>query len=290
VLAAFVRQRLAQEAHEGDVLLGIAEPLDDILQSTHALGRTVVQIVLAFSAVAIGLAVLVARLVTRPLKQMTREVRRFSRERVIGELPTARHDEVGELARGFHEMQRSVRASMAELQASRERLADQARRDPLTGLHNRAGFLDRLEHSLAAARRNGQALALLFVDLDRFKRVNDRHGHAVGDQALRQAAQRLKASVREVDTVGRLGGDEFVILLEAVADERDAGRVAQALIERFAEPIEVEGIAIALGVSIGISLFPRDGHDVASLMERADEAMYRSKGEAGNRYSVFGSL
>jgi diguanylate cyclase (GGDEF)-like protein len=290
VLGAFVQQRLAPEAREGDVVLGIAEPLDDILQSTHVLGSTMVQIVLAFSAVAIGLAVLAARLVTRPLKQMTREVRRFSAERVIGELPTERGDELGELARGFHEMQRNVRASMAELQASRERLADQARRDPLTGLHNRSGFLDRLEHSLASARRNGHALALLFVDLDRFKRINDRHGHAVGDQALKQAAQRLKTSVREVDTVGRLGGDEFVILLEAVNDERDAGRVAQALIERFAEPIEADGLRIELGLSIGISLFPRDGHDVASLMERADEAMYHSKSEAGNRYSVFGNL
>jgi diguanylate cyclase (GGDEF)-like protein len=290
VLGAFVRLRLAPEAREGEVVLGMAEPLDAILESTRTLGHTVLQIVLAFSAIAIGLAYVVSRLVTRPLKQMTREVRRFSSERVVGELPVARDDELGELARGFHEMQRNVRASMAELQASREHLADQARRDPLTGLHNRAGFIERLEHSLAAARRSGQALALLFVDLDRFKRVNDEHGHAVGDRALKQAAQRLGSVVREVDTVGRVGGDEFVILLEAVHDERDAGRVAQALIERFAEPLSVEGLRIDIGVSVGIALFPRDGHDVASLMERADEAMYRSKSEAGNRYSVFGNL
>ncbi|MEW6705842.1 MAG: diguanylate cyclase [Pseudomonadota bacterium] len=290
VLGAFVQAPLAPEARESEVVLGIAEPLDDILRSARALARETAQIVAACSAVAIGLAILLARLVTRPLKQMTREVRRFSAGSAMGELPTARRDELGELARGFHEMQHKVRASMAELQASREHLADQARRDPLTGLHNRTGFLERLEHSIAAARRQGHALALLFVDLDRFKRVNDLHGHAVGDQALKQAAQRLRSVVREVDTVGRLGGDEFVILLEAVNDERDAGRVAQALIECFAEPVEVGGVPIELGLSVGISLFPRDGSDVASLMERADEAMYHSKSGAGNRYSVFGNL
>jgi diguanylate cyclase len=100
----------------------------------------------------------------------------------------------------------------------------------------------------------------------------------------------MTATVREADTVGRLGGDEFVILLDTLTDERDAGRVAQALIEQFSEPIMVGDIAIDIGLSIGISMFPEDGLDVSSLMQRADEAMYRSKSGSGNRYSVFGSL
>ncbi len=290
VLGAFVRLRLAPDARGGDVVLGIAEPLEDILQSTRVLGRTMLQIVLALSAGAILLAMLAARLVTRPIQQMTREVQRFSSDREVGELPTARDDEIGELARGFQQMQQNVRTSMAELQASREHLADQARRDALTGLHNRAAFIERLEHAIASSRRNGMALAMLFVDLDRFKQVNDRFGHATGDQTLQYVAQLLRRTVREADTVCRLGGDEFVILLESVSDERDAGRVAQALIERFAEPIVVDGAEIDIGLSIGISVYPRDGDDVMSLMRRADEAMYRSKSGSGNRYSVFGNL
>jgi diguanylate cyclase len=289
VLSAFERLRLAPDARGGDVVLGIAEPLDVILRSSRELGRTVAQIVIAISGVAILLALLAARLVTRPINQMTREARRFSTEHLAGELPVERGDEIGELARGFRDMQQSVLASMAELNASRERLAEQARTDPLTGLYNRGSFAERLEHAIAAARRNAQGLALLFVDLDRFKQVNDRHGHAVGDNVLQHVAQRLKSAVRDVDTVGRLGGDEFVILLEGVGDERDASRVAQVLIELFRPPVAVAEARIELGLSIGISVFPRDGQDVNSLMQRADEAMYRSKGGAGNRYSVSGS-
>jgi diguanylate cyclase (GGDEF)-like protein len=289
VLGAFARLRLAPDARGGDVLLGIAEPLDEIVRSTRVLGDTLTQIVFALSAAAIVLAMLAASLVTRPIKEMTREAQRFSSEHVVGELPVRRGDEIGELARGFHDMQHSVLASMEELQASRERLAEQARTDPLTGLYNRASFTDRIEHAIAAARRSGRTLALLFVDLDRFKQVNDRHGHAVGDDVLQHAAQRLKSAVRDVDTVGRLGGDEFVILLEDIGDAQDAGRVAQALIERFGQPVAVGDARIELGLSIGIAVFPRDAQDVNSLMQRADEAMYRSKSAAGNRYSAFSS-
>jgi diguanylate cyclase (GGDEF)-like protein len=179
---------------------------------------------------------------------------------------------------------------MEQLTASRELLAHQALRDPLTHLHNRAAFIERLEQAIAEARRQQRSLALLFLDLDRFKLVNDTHGHAVGDAALVHAARLLRSAVRDTDTVGRLGGDEFVILLEAAGDERDAGRVAELLLTRFAQPLRVGALQIELGLSIGISLYPRDGLDVSSLMQRADEAMYRSKGGAGNRYSVFGDL
>ena len=289
VLGAFQRLRLAPDARGGDVVLGIAEPLDEILRSSRTLGRTVTQIVIAISGVAIALALLAAGVVTGPINQITREARRFSTEHAVGDLPVRRGDEIGELARGFREMQTSVLASMAELHASRERLAEQARTDPLTGLFNRGSFAERLEHAIAAARRSGRGLALLFVDLDRFKQVNDRHGHSVGDNVLQHVAQRLKCVVRDVDTVGRLGGDEFVLLLEGVDVEHDASRVAQALIELFRTPIAVGEARIELGLSIGISMFPRDGQDVNSLLQRADEAMYRSKTADGNRYSVSGS-
>lgn len=289
LLGAFVRLPLGREQDRGFVVLGIAEPLTQILSDTRTLGRTVLQIVVAFSAIAIVLAMFASRLVTRPLNLMTRELKRFSRDHRVGELPTSRQDEIGDLARGFDEMQARIASTMAELDASRNHLAHMARHDTLTGLPNRAVFIDRLEHAILSAKRNGGCLAVLFVDMDRFKHVNDTHGHAVGDDALVQSARLLQSAVREVDTVARWGGDEFVILLEAMDQEHEARRVAQALLDRFSRRMQVGDHSIDLGVSIGISLYPRDAFDAAELIQRADEAMYLSKHRDGNRYSVFGN-
>jgi diguanylate cyclase (GGDEF)-like protein len=288
-LGAFMRMPLGHDETRGFVVLGIAEPLSGILESTRTLARTVLQIVLGFSAIAIVLALFAARVVTRPLNQMTQEVRRFSSDRDPGELPTHRQDEIGELARGFDEMQRRIALTVSELDASRTHLAHMARHDNLTGLANRSVFIDRLEHAILTAKRNGGCLAVLFVDLDRFKHINDTYGHAVGDVALVQAARLLTSCVREVDTVARWGGDEFVILLEAMDEEHEARRVAQTLLDRFGRRMEVSGHALDLGVSIGISMYPRDGFEAAELIQRADEAMYLAKHRQGNRYSVFGN-
>jgi len=288
-LGAFMRMPLGREADRNFVVLGLAEPLSEILESTHMLGRTVLQIVLGFSAVAIVLATFSARLVTRPLNQMTREVKRFSSDHSVGELPTGRQDEIGELARGFDEMRSRIMSTMAQLDASRNHLEHMARHDNLTGLANRSVFIDRLEHAILSSKRTGSCLAVLFVDLDRFKHINDTHGHSVGDVALVQTARLLVSCVREVDTVARWGGDEFVILLEAMDEEHEARRVAQTLLDRFARRMKVGDFHFDLGVSIGISMYPRDAFDASELIQRADEAMYLSKHRQGNRYSVFGN-
>lgn len=289
LLGAFIRLPLARDDARSFVVVGVAEPLSEILASSRTLGLTVLQIVAAFSAGAIVLAVFAARLVTRPLKQMTGEVRRFADDPAQGELPTQRGDEIGELARGFRDMQSRIASTLAELDASRRHLAHMARHDTLTGLPNRAMFLDRLEHAIVQTKRQGGCLAVLFVDMDRFKQINDSYGHAIGDLALVKTARLLKSSVREVDTVARWGGDEFVILLESMDEEHEARRVAQVLLDCFARRMVVDQHAVDLGVSIGISLYPRDAFDAAELIQRADEAMYLSKHRAGNRYSVFGN-
>jgi len=152
-----------------------------------------------------------------------------------------------------------------------------ARLDALTGLPNRMVLLDRLAHALPSAKRRGVQLALLFLDLNNFKQINDALGHGVGDRVLKQVADRLSGAIREGDTVSRLGGDEFVFLLAEVAHVSDAALVADKLISALAEPMGLDDDVLRLTASIGISLYPGDGDEVSVLLDRADRAMYRAK-------------
>jgi len=149
--------------------------------------------------------------------------------------------------------------------------------DALTELPNRVLLLDRLAHAIAYARRHSARLALLFLDLNNFKQINDTLGHAVGDQVLKLAAHRLASSVREADTVSRLGGDEFVILLTEVSQASDAVLIANKVITALGAPSHVGDQVLRLTASIGISIYPDDGEDADTLIDRADAAMYRAK-------------
>jgi diguanylate cyclase (GGDEF)-like protein len=159
--------------------------------------------------------------------------------------------------------------------------------DPLTELSSRALLLDRLEQVLAGAKRHPNVFALLFVDLDGFKQVNDSLGHAAGDQVLRLAAHCFKSSVRETDTVCRYGGDEFVILLPDVSDGHEAGLIAGKLIAALAACREPDA-ARGLTASIGISVYPDDGDDAQALIDRADAAMYRAKERGPGGFVLYG--
>lgn len=174
------------------------------------------------------------------------------------------------------------------LEESEERYRRLAQHDHLTGLPNRALFSDRLHQALAVARRSGGGLALAFVDLDRFKEVNDSLGHAVGDRLLRDAAARIRASLRASDVVGRIGGDEFVVLFLG-AGEAEAARMAAEKIRATLEPpFPVENHSLSISASIGVALYPGDGEDETSLSRSADLAMYESKAAGRNRVTVFG--
>jgi diguanylate cyclase (GGDEF)-like protein/PAS domain S-box-containing protein len=164
-----------------------------------------------------------------------------------------------------------------------EAMAQMAYRDTLTGLPNRVSLADRLTLELAHARRNRELLAICYVDLDGFKQVNDRFGHAVGDEYLRAIAERLRGALRAGDTIARLGGDEFVILLPGLAELRDAQHVARKVLDALSTPITVDGRALDAGASIGIALYPTDGTEPDTLMRRADKAMYRAKAGGGSR-------
>jgi diguanylate cyclase (GGDEF)-like protein len=178
-------------------------------------------------------------------------------------------------------------AYLGSLVLQRGVIERRAEHDGLTGLPNRMLFSDRLSRALAHARRNDLSVAVMFVDLDRFKEVNDSLGHSVGDELLRHAAARMRACVRDEDTVARLGGDEFGLLLPIVTGIDGAVLVADRLIAAFAEPVELGGQPVVVTPSIGISLFPQDGADAEAIIEGADAAMYRAKERGRNTYEIF---
>lgn len=160
--------------------------------------------------------------------------------------------------------------------------------DQLTGLPNRLLLTDRLDHALRTHARNKTQLAVLFVDLDGFKRVNDTLGHAVGDRLLQAIAERFQSLLRSGDTVARLGGDEFVILAEFCPSRSGIARIAEKIVREIARPLSIEQHAIEIQASIGVAIAPQDGSDAATLLNAADQAMYRAKlRRQGGGYSFF---
>lgn len=183
-------------------------------------------------------------------------------------------------------LRRRVGRMLTESRAERH-VNHLAYHDALTDLPNRRLFADQLEQRTESARRKGQPLALLFLDLDRFKLINDSLGHDVGDQLIKSVAQRLMGAVRKSDIVGRLGGDEFTVVVESVTSAQDAALIAQKLIDTMSEPFTLDGREIFVTVSVGIALYPFDGDRHGALLKNADTAMYRAKEHGRNNYQFY---
>src|SRR5882672_3600461 len=181
----------------------------------------------------------------------------------------------------------NILAVAIERKSAEERLERLAQFDSLTGLPNRHLFHDRLLKTVAHARRSGQPMAVLFIDLDRFKLVNDTQGHSAGDRLLKEAAERLSQCVRSGDTVGRFGGDEFGAIVSDLAKPGDAGVVAQKVLDALTRPFKLDSHDTYVSASIGITLFPADGDNPEALVMNADTAMYRAKEQGRNTYQYF---
>lgn len=280
----------------------------------------IVAIVLVASLlVAFALSQKMQHIITDPLLRLSNIARQITTEknyslRVVG----GGRDEIGRLMVDFNAMldeiqqreeelsyhkaqleervaQRTSELETAnqELEVSKEKAESVARRmeyhahhDSLTGLPNRALLNDRINTELAHARRQQSMTALLFLDLDRFKIINDSLGHAIGDQLLQVVARRLKNCVREDDTVARLGGDEFMVLLPHISGSSDAGRIAKKIIEALLEPVSCNGHELHITTSVGISIYPFDGTDAETLVKNADISMYRAK-ELGRNKAIY---
>jgi len=185
---------------------------------------------------------------------------------------------------------RGTALDITEAREAHERLERLATRDSLTGLPNRALLADRTARAILAAQRSGEQCALLFIDLDNFKQVNDTHGHHVGDLLLKQVALRLSEAVRRADTIARLGGDEFVVLLTSLKETGPVASVAAKICTELARPVELpdlEGQVLRTSGSVGVSVHPGDGTDFTTLMKKADTAMYRAKARGRNTYEIF---
>jgi diguanylate cyclase (GGDEF)-like protein len=190
-------------------------------------------------------------------------------------------------AKHYQDLNKERQRILAELEKGRQKERYLAYHDALTDLPNRTLFYDRLEQSLLEAQRQNTQAAVMFLDLDGFKRINDTLGHSTGDQLLKVVAERLKESVRKTDTVARLGGDEFTIILTNIAGPHAAMRVAEKVLAAVSRPLVMVGQELSVTTSIGVSLFPSDGADVEALVKQADLAMYQAKAQGKNNFQVY---
>ena len=185
-----------------------------------------------------------------------------------------------------HDISSRVKAETI-IQEQSKALHHQANHDALTNLPNRTLFKDRLTQIIHTSKRNREKFALLFIDLDQFKKINDSLGHHIGDEVLVEVANRIQNSIREADTLARLGGDEFTVILQNLKDETSASTVAQKIIDAMKEPIQLKSHQLYISTSIGISLYPNDSSDENNLLKYADTAMYKAKDEGRNNYQFY---
>ena len=247
----------------------IQRSLDEARNSARELELHIVE----FSTLALMGAILAAmyfaRGVIRPLRRLAEGAQKIEMGDYGAPVVIEQDDEIGYLATAFNRM----RTGIAERE---EKIIHQATHDGLTGLPNRTLFLDRLEHAIAAARRNGESVGMIMMDLDRFKEINDTLGHHFGDELLNEMGRRLTLSLRESDTVARLGGDEFGVNFNA-KEPAHALEVARRISASLESPFILGGVSIDVDASIGIAIYPLHAEDAGSLMKRADIAMYDAK-------------
>ncbi|MBM2771193.1 diguanylate cyclase domain-containing protein [Burkholderia anthina] len=277
---AFVRTPFGKNEGNRFVVLGMARPLADVLAPAGILGDRIIRMVLISSVMAVILAILFARAITRPLQMLARAATHVFDDPAAERLPVARSDEIGVLARCFDSMRVEIRTQVAMLRAKQQELTHLAGHDPLTALPNRLLFMTHLDAAIRHAAAVRQGLAVMFVDLDRFKQINDQHGHAAGDRTLVAVAKRLSQVLRSGDMAARLGGDEFIVLISDLRSSAAIGDIASRIQFVMAEEFEFGDRRVAVGASIGVSEYPADGASAEELLVKADAAMYAAKASA----------
>ena len=284
----------AMESDEKYIVLGLVSNLDTVLADSRKLGITSLQISATFGILFVLLSLMLARKITTPLQRMATTFARFKQGDPVPELSTNRDDELGLLARNFSIMAKKLNAQLHELNSQRQYLHKVAHHDALTGLPNRILLEDRIEQALISARRDKAEIAVMLVDLDGFKPINDKYGHDIGDKLLQECAARMLTCIRETDTAARYGGDEFMIIISA-RDLQLRGMSARHLSRQVAEKIrnalnqsfKIENFLLNISCSIGIALYPQDGDEKNTLIKHADLAMYYAKSTGRNNVKLY---
>ncbi|MBF0246674.1 MAG: diguanylate cyclase [Alphaproteobacteria bacterium] len=316
--ARFLGQRYFVAANPLELMDGItpgslflAVPRQRLDETEADIQRTFVWLAALVTAVTALVGVAVSHGLTRPIAELTRQVMRIAERGEFSVVEEPSNDETGILANRFNMMQGALRQSSDALRRhnetleakvkqrtrelqdeveERRRAEDQMRHmashDTLTGLPNRILLMDRIEGAIHNARRHARKCAVLFIDLDGFKAVNDTLGHDKGDILLKGVADRLRACVRENDTVARLGGDEFVILLVDLEDLNNTRPVAEKILVALSRPFDLDGHAGHIGASIGIAGYPDHGEGAQAILKQADHAMYDVKGAGKNSFVI----
>jgi len=256
----------------------------------------------ALIAVSFALALRLQRYISGPILNLARLTSQVStRNDFTLRAPVQGEDEIARLARGFNHMldvigereqardraEAALRDSKNNLEHAVQELHHLANYDSLTELPNRSLCMDRISNALMRASREHDQVAIIFLDLDHFKEVNDSLGHGIGDELLKSAADRLQDCLRRGDTLARLGGDEFVLVLEELHDDLNVITVLNKIIARFADAFHISGYVVSTTVSMGVAIFPSDGRDVHTLMRNADTAMYKAKELGRNTYQFY---
>lgn len=271
-------------ADENYIVLGLISNLDTVLAESRQLGITALKSALVFGLLFVVLSLFLAWKISTPLRQMATTFARFKQGDPVPEIHLRRNDELGLLARNFSMMAKKLNAQLMELNSQRQYLHKVAHHDPLTNLPNRILLEDRIEQALISARRDKMEIAVMLVDLDGFKPVNDKFGHDTGDLLLQECAARMLSCVRETDTVARYGGDEFMIIISArdlqlrgMSTRHISRQVADKIRNSLNQTFIINDHDIHISCSIGIALYPQDGDDKHSLIKHADSAMYTAK-------------
>ena len=238
----------------------------------------------------------IARLITIPIHHLSNQLHHITpgTGARVSSISGQKEDEIVQLVHDVNHLLGVVENTLSEERGQRllikemqQKYQHLAHHDMLTGLPNRSLFADRLQQTLVQAKRSATHGALIYLDLDKFKPVNDTLGHNIGDLVLMAIAQRLQAAVRESDTVARIGGDEFVVLLPVIETRQDASTVAEKIRLALEQPFEINGHIIKIGCSLGIAVYPEHGEDEISLMKNADTAMYLAKQNGRNNVQMF---
>ena len=287
---AFVRSPFGKVDGNRFIVIGLGRSLTNVLSSAHALGYEIVRMVLISSGVAIVLAMLFARALARPLRALTRAATHVFDDANVERLPVSRSDEIGVLARCFDGMRHEIRSQMKTLRVKHQELTHLAEHDTLTGLPNRMRFMEQLETAIGRARVSGERLAVIFIDLDGFKQINDRLGHSAGDRTLVVVAQRMREALHDTDIVARLGGDEFIVLVSGARSPDAIRETADRVQAALRDTVTLGAHQMTVGASMGISEFPIDGDDAEELLAKADAAMYAAKTSAHCRHLRYQEL